>query len=149
MKTAAIELRRAVAEDAALLFAWANDPLTRRQSFATEQIAWVSHVDWLTRRLADPATTLLIGDVAGVPVGMVKFDRGPETTISVSVAPDHRGTGIGSRLIAVACVNETGPIVAEIKPENIASQKAFVAAGFVPTGATERALRFVLAATRK
>ena len=56
-----LDLRRAGPDDCATLWEWANDPLTRAQSFSPTAIPWDSHVAWFEARLADPASRPLPG----------------------------------------------------------------------------------------
>lgn len=127
-------LRPATTEDAQALYEWANDPDTRRQSFDSDPIPWGGHVTWLERVLADPAVTLwILCDPE--PVASIRFaaDR-DRATVSVQVAPEARGQGIGTALIAEATglyTSSTGRTVdAWIKPDNGASVRAFEAAGY-------------------
>jgi RimJ/RimL family protein N-acetyltransferase len=82
----------------------------------------------------------------------VRFDiEGREATISISLDPAQRGKSLGTLLIWAACrklVRESNVerIIAFIKPDNVASVRAFEKAGFVKAGETtihgQRALRF-------
>lgn len=123
--------RPATRDDAALLFAWANDPETRRQSFTTEPIAWETHVAWLERRLAD---SLILIFENPEPVGVVRIQDG---VISITVAPEHRGKGYATPMIREAAQPGT---IAEVKPDNVASLRAFAAAGFVEISRTPELL---------
>ncbi len=63
----------------------------------------------------------------------------------ISVAPEHRGHGLGTRLLAEAIADmkahKINSIAAEIRIGNTASERAFTAAGFLPIN---RAYRLVL-----
>lgn len=140
-----LRLRRTNAADADLLFAWANDPDTRAASLRTAAIPRKTHLAWLARRLAEPGTGLWIGEEAGAPVGQVRCDteRPGEGIVSIAVAPEVRGRGIGSWLLAagVAAARSElgiGRLVAFIRPENAASVALFRGAGFASAGQTER-----------
>jgi RimJ/RimL family protein N-acetyltransferase len=115
-------------DDAELLFAWRNDPETRVNSVNTDPVSWDGHCNWLRASLQNPDRDLLIAEVGGVPVGTVRIDRGDETELSWTVAPDHRGNGIGKAMVALACPN--GEVIAQIKPENIASRRIAASTGF-------------------
>lgn len=127
-------LRPATMDDAALLFAWANDPETRVQSFNSDPIPWDGHVAWLGRVLADPARVVwLLCDP--VPVASIRFDAEVgRAVVSVQVAPERRGNGYGARVVAEASalyVTATGRTIdAEIKPGNTASVRTFERAGY-------------------
>lgn len=152
----AVALRPATWGDRELLWEWANDPETRRASFSREQIPWDRHLEWLRARLDAPDSRLLVAaDAAGAPVGQVRFDfAGPEATISVSIAPQSRGRGLGSRTIASACDDllgrgEVDVVHAYIRPENAASVAAFRRARFEVEGAAPMAEAEALHLTRR
>jgi RimJ/RimL family protein N-acetyltransferase len=136
--TMTVVLRPAVIEDAAMLLAWANDPVTRAASRRHDPIAAAGHRRWLERRLATPNDNRIwIGESAGVPIGVVRFERREPDAIEVSitVAPEARGRGLGRPLLeaGVAAAREAfGPvtIVADILPGNEASRRLFTGAGF-------------------
>ncbi len=143
MATFPVRLRAATRNDAALLHAWANDPLTRRMSFSTAPIPWETHLPWLTGRLANPDCRLYIGeDEHGAALGQVRLDRTATTAaLSVDLAPEARGRGLAARLVRVAAVEclHTGwcrLVEARVRPENAASLATFHRAGFTDQGLT-------------
>lgn len=125
-----IEFRPARFDDAETLFKWRNDPETRANSVNTDEIPWPDHAAWMERSLADQRRRIYIAEKNGSPVGTVRVDYGLEIELSWTVAPEHRGNGIGKLLVQNAPLPEE-PIIARIKPGNIASQKIAAAAGFV------------------
>jgi RimJ/RimL family protein N-acetyltransferase len=136
METAGLALREATAEDAAVLFEWANDPVTRAASFEPAPIAWETHVAWLERSLASGDRLLFLAEDAG-PVGQVRFDRESEdvAVISVSIAPAARGHGYAPAAIDAGVRTVAGRwpvrrVRAEIRADNAASLAAFADAGF-------------------
>lgn len=137
MFAALLELRDANEADGDLIYRWSNDPATRKASFSSEPIAWSDHLDWMRARLADPnAMQFIATDLAGDLVGLVRFDCARDTAvISIVVAPERRGRGWGPALIEAGCSEVTSRrpstrVVAKIRHDNIASQRAFVAADF-------------------
>lgn len=130
-------LRPVVAEDCEALWRLANDPSARAASFNSASIELADHRKWFARRLVDPNVLLFLlvtGD--DEPVGYVRFERREHGWIvSVALAPDARGRGLGSRLIARATAlfrqqwNE--PVTALVKADNAASLAAFRRAGYV------------------
>lgn len=130
-----IEVRPVSMLDASLLWEWANDPLTRGRSLDTRPILWPDHLGWLEEMLGRDDALVFIGEQHGTPVGVVRFHRrGDEAVISVTVAPDVRGRGVGSRLIRRATALSVElwqvPVAAVIRPENVASIRSFERAGF-------------------
>ncbi len=138
--------------DAESLLAWANDPAARACSFDARPIARDSHFAWFAQRLADPDTRILIGAAGGVDAGVVRLQRvGGEATVSIAVAPELRGRGVGRGLLDAAAgwagANRfAGRLIAWIKPDNGASLALFRGCGFAEAGAGEQrgvpALRF-------
>ena len=131
-----VRLRRATRRDAYCLWHWANDPSTRAASFHSDRISWEDHVEWLQARLGDPATALLVGITSQGAVGQVRFDkRDGVDEISIGVAPEQRGLGIGRLLLRAALrwharVQPRRPVRARVKSENAASRRMFAGAGF-------------------
>lgn len=155
LRAPSLRLRPAGASDARLLWTWANDPSVRAVSWSQAPIPWDGHVAWLDRRLADPDTTLWIAEAGGAPVGTVRCDRkGATAVVSVTVAPEARGQGLGPLLVWLAArryfeQTDVDAIDAYIKPDNVASVRAFGKAGYRPAGSTvlegHDALHYVLA----
>ncbi len=136
----------AQASDAQRLFDWRNAPETRAHSGSPETITFDGHRRWLAGVLTDPSRRLwiaMLGDEAGQPVGVVRFDaeshaQGLGATISIYRVPGVRGRGWGRAVIArgVALAGQAWPdldrIDARISPDNQASLRAFAACGFLP-----------------
>ena len=94
-------LRKAVMQDAELLFHWRNDPDTRANSLKPEQLQWEKHLQWLAVCLKNPDRALYIAEVDSVPCGTVRADKiGSEYELSWTVAPEQRGNGFGRRMVA-------------------------------------------------
>jgi RimJ/RimL family protein N-acetyltransferase len=133
-----LTLRGAEHSDARLLFEWVNDPVVRAQSFTQATIPWEDHERWFARKLADERCLLLIAeDAQGQPVGQVRFDLGDDSSavISIAMAPERRGQGYGAVAIARACEvlraqHGLLTVLAYIRRDNLASQRAFSRAGF-------------------
>jgi UDP-2,4-diacetamido-2,4,6-trideoxy-beta-L-altropyranose hydrolase len=136
-----LRLRRVEEDDCRLIWEWANDPVTRAVSFSSAPIPWEAHVDWFYRKLEDRSCVFLVVELPdGTPVGQVRYDREEhEWIISVSVAPEFRGRGYGTAIIALsldAFWRQYRALHAYIKPDNLASIRAFEKAGFVDQGMT-------------
>lgn len=125
-----MKLRPATPDDALDLLAWRNDPLTRAMSRNSQEVAAASHMAWFERALTNPDLTLLIGEDGGEKVGMVRFDHGPETEVSININPACRARGYGHALLSQGIAAVGGEVFAEIKDENLASRRIFERAGF-------------------
>lgn len=125
--------------DADRLLDWRNESTTRESSFQSLPIQPQEHLDWLQRTLNDNLCDLWIVEDEDQEIGQVRFNfdsTGDEATISVSLAPHCRGKNWGTTIIESACRrvfqnDDVDTIIAQIKPNNIASIKAFENAGFI------------------
>ncbi len=132
MRGTSLTLRNATMDDARLLFAWANDPLTRQASFSPDPISWEEHRTWMTKKLRDPHCTILIAlDRVDTPVGYVRFEpRDGQCVLSIAIAPEQRGKGWSKKVVTAGVhaylrdhPKET--IHAFVRPENAASVALF------------------------
>jgi len=151
MLNSAVRVRRARESDSRLLWEWANEPGVRASAFSREAIGWEEHSAWFQAKLADKDCMILIGEVSDAePMGQVRINQMPnrEAEIHLSVARDFRGAGYGSLLLETALREafDSSPITevhAFIRPENLASARAFEKAGFLRLG--EKQVKGVMA----
>jgi RimJ/RimL family protein N-acetyltransferase len=136
-------LRRANAEDALDVLGWRNDPLARAMSRTQDLVEKAGHLAWFNKAISDPRHTVLIGELDGQKIGMVRFDHGEETEISININPTFRGRGLSHKLLSAALDGVHEPITADIKEENLASLRLFERAGFVFEGAVDGLRRYV------
>lgn len=140
-----IRVRRAKESDCGLLWEWANEPGVRASAFSQGEIEWEEHAAWFQAKLADPGCMFLIGELeSGEPIGQVRLNRQPSGNgeIDVSLARDYRGAGYGSLLLEAAMRDvfdstSMARVDAFIRPENLASARAFEKAGFHRVGETQ------------
>jgi N-acylneuraminate cytidylyltransferase len=148
-----ITLRPAGPEDALALWRWRNDPETRRASFEQAEIPLARHRQWLDETLRRPDRRLYIVQAGGGDAGVVRLDIGEqgEATVSLNLAPDWRGRGVGSAALRAAAAEAFGALGlrrlrAEVKTDNRASRRAFERARFAPVDETSGALTLALSA---
>jgi len=132
-----LAVRRAAAADEALLLEWANDPVTRRNSFARHQIGAAEHHQWLAGRLhaQDRCLLLIVDSDDGVPLGMVRFDRtGRDWTLNYSIAAPYRGRGLARPTLECALLqlgaSDARGVRARVMQANAASHRVFRRLGF-------------------
>ena len=128
-------IRPAKLEDARLLWEWRNDPGTRANCTFGDQVPWEMHLAWLTRKLSDPNTTLLVGELNGRPVGTIRIDHADESELSWTVAPEVRGQGVGAML--ARAVPDDEPLFALIRADNLPCRRLVARIGFVMAEAGE------------
>lgn len=135
----AITLRPAVIEQASMLHAWRNDQRVRRASFEDAAIDLETHMRWVEQVLLDPQRHLLIAADADGDIGCVRFDCvGNEAEVSVYLAPDLAGRGLGTAVIkelqcwARANLPAVDTLCAAVLANNPSSRKVFLNAGFQP-----------------
>jgi len=133
-----VTLRPACEADCQRLWEWRNDPMARAVSFHCEPISYEEHQRWFAQKLRDPSLRIFIVlDAHGEAVGYVRFNiAGPQAEISVALDHRQRGKGYGAVAIQRAAEHllRTGAaqrIVAQIRPDNPASLRAFQRAGFL------------------
>jgi len=132
-----ITLRHTTIDDANTLFAWVNSPDSLEASLRTmAPIPWEQHVAWLTERLHDHGSLLLIAEQDAEPVGQVRFqDAGEGPEVSIFVAAAHRDKGLAQEMLRLAIPLAVErwphtPLFARIKPANAASRSLFLSVGF-------------------
>ena len=132
-----LRIRRAVMHDAPLVWQWANEPVTRANSFNNKPIPWEVHQSWYAQKLASPDCRLWIMERGELPIGQIRYDRidADVAQISLSVAPQMRGKGIGTLLLKMtfpmaACDLRVKWVRGVALSENKASQRAFEKASF-------------------
>jgi UDP-2,4-diacetamido-2,4,6-trideoxy-beta-L-altropyranose hydrolase len=143
-----VRVRRATKADAQLLWRWANDPDTRAASLNPDPIPYLEHLRWLRARLADRSCLLLIGWNGAGALGQVRFDRREaDAEVSISVAPEHRGT-VGRLLLERAIDrfrrwSPQTPLVARVRIDNRPSRSLFEGTGFRLVSEDQRVLRYL------
>ncbi len=131
-------LDRVTKLDCQMLFEWANDTATRENSINTASITWEEHSHWFEKKVNSLTSLIYIFRFNHQPVGQIRFDIVESfIDISYSIAPDHRGLGLGKLIIEAGVEkirNEfsAGPrkIRALVRKGNIASRVIFLKAGF-------------------
>jgi len=129
-----LTLRKAIIGDAQCLFDWANDSETRKNSIYSQEIILENHLEWLKNKINDPNDEIYIVNEK-VPVGILRIDKIDNYfRISFNVLKEHRGKGIGQRIISLAVDKFSNKrLVAEVLEGNTASQKIFDRNNFVVT----------------
>lgn len=134
---AAVSLRPATTADAALLHGWVNRPDSLANKLATaDAIPRDAHETWLAAKLDSEDAAIWIGEINGDPVGQVRLERrGDGLEVDIYVDGAARGQGAGIAMLEAARTEAAArwpgvPLLARIKPENMASRRLFTRAGY-------------------
>lgn len=135
-----VYLREATPEDSVSIYTWRNAEEVRRYARNPAPILQVEHESWFSKVLADPERDLLIAEVNGVPVGVLRYDiqSACQAVVSIYLVPGQSGRGLGPRILLtgerwlLASRPEVTVLQAEILRENAASARAFAEAGYLP-----------------
>lgn len=134
---AGVQIRQAMASDCDAVYKWRSAPAVRAASRNAREVDPQEHRRWFDEVLRSPRRCLLIGEVAGDPVGVVRFDLdGSQAEVSIYLVPERLGQGLGLELLAVAEQWISGhhpqvtTLLAETLPWNTASQRLFERNGY-------------------
>ncbi len=135
---AEITYRRANADDVLLIYEWANDKVSRENSYFSEAIPLETHKAWFTKKLADPASLIYIAELNHEPAGMIRYDvLEDHAVVGVSVAEQFRGKGLAPEFLKGTAKlyfeRNRMPVEAFIKTHNQASIRSFEKAGYKKT----------------
>lgn len=129
-------------QDAKQVMEWRNDPMTRAMSFHQEYKTWDRfYPEFKTRYFFTPELPPLFVLSNGQRIGFLAFEPVPHPSgmaqcceISIQIDPNFRGKGLGSAALKIIhpWILSRGyqTILAEVKVENVASQKMFQKAGY-------------------
>ena len=127
-------------KDCRLVFALSNNPAVRANSFNTEKIEYTNHLQWFENAMSDHNLLFFLVFEGDDFVGQIRLKRGfeyaTECVISLSITEPFRGKGIALQFLNLG-IQELiiiwpgiKSIVAEVKADNIVSNKLFASAGF-------------------
>jgi len=127
-----IAMRDAGPDDCEQIWHWNFAPDVRARSKRSEAVGFAEHARWFERRIVDGREPIWIIEAQGTPVGVVRLDvvGSGQWRISIALAAEWRGNGIGRSAVAAVCRACACPIVAEIFADNLASRACFEACGF-------------------
>jgi UDP-2,4-diacetamido-2,4,6-trideoxy-beta-L-altropyranose hydrolase len=135
---APVTLRLVEDSDATTLLDWQRDQETRRYARNSAVPTEVEHRAWFAAKRADPGCIFHLLECGGRSAGFVRLDRDRAKAafeVSIVVAPDRRGLGVGRA--GLELVHRLLPgerLLAFVKPDNEASLRLFAAAGYRPIG---------------
>jgi len=131
-----VHLRPVNINDKEILLKWANDPVTRQNSFDSNAITFSDHEKWFQDKLDNKNEVMLMAVDQKKDVGHIRFClENNQVEVNINVAPDERGKGYGAEMLKMAVPwlfkhHGAQKVIAYIKPDNLASIKTFQKAGF-------------------
>ncbi|MCX5811471.1 MAG: GNAT family N-acetyltransferase [Proteobacteria bacterium] len=132
-----LDIRPANDGDAKDVFDWRNNPQVRKSSFNTNKIKWEQHEQWFNNKLQDPLVATYIFSSEEIKLGSIRFEeKDSGIWVSVMLNPGYVRKKLGAQLIKLATekyIREKKPekqIIAEVKANNIISNKTFLKAGY-------------------
>ena len=142
---AALIGRRLRREDSDVLMAWNCEPGTRAFSRTACAPTPEEHATWIDRRLESRTAVTEIIEESGKPVAIARLDSNAEgLEVSIVVAPDRRGEGIGGAAIGyLDRLAGDAPCVAWVHPSNVASRALFHSCGYRNELGASRQLQYL------
>lgn len=136
-----LTFRKAEKSDMQMVFDWANEEETRKQSFSTKPITWEEHVAWYEKSLNSRDRYLFICMHGDIPVGLFRIDRLEEAIGEISYSIDKKYRGRGYALEMLKAGEEVlkknriivWDLLAKVKKDNEASRHIFKVLGFKET----------------
>lgn len=130
-----ISVRKIEEGDKQITFEWANDPITRHNSFNSEYIEFEQHSKWFDSKINNSDNQHFICEFNSKPAGLVRFDFDENVfVVGLTISESFRGKKLASSFLKKACIifasTSNAPIIAYIKEDNIASKKVFENVGF-------------------
>lgn len=133
-----VQLQLAEPGDSATMLAWQQVPGLRRYTRNPSAPTAAEHAAWYAATLCRPDRILSMIRVEKTPAGILRLDRRDGRAsweVSILVAPEFQGAGVGGAALALARALAPGvPLDAAIHPEHRASRAMFTRAGYAASG---------------
>ena len=132
-----INLRKTELSDMEMIYHWANDETTRKNSFHTEKIEFDEHHKWFEKNMVDANIHMLVLTADSNPIGQVRLSiESDATIISYSIANEFRGHGYATEMIPAVeeyvlnnC-HSVNTIIGYVRESNVASKRVFEKNGY-------------------
>lgn len=130
-------LRHVRQKDVDILYKWANDPLTRKNSFNSDPIEYSIHCAWFKKMINRDDVLMYILVHNGNMAGNVRLNiESGVAEIGCTIAPSYRGKGLGNLIIDLisreAVFNGSiNKLIARVKETNLPSRLMLEKNGFI------------------
>lgn len=132
-----LEIRKADLCDMYDLLQWRNHADVRKNFFNPNPVSYDEHEKWFHAKIKDPNSIIYVVCCREDKIGSIRFENIEDAIkVSVMLNPNFLGKGFGPEVIKSGMQKYLSekrtdkPFIAEIKPNNIASIRAFQEAGF-------------------
>tara|TARA_B110000238_G_C16034390_1_gene398986 strand:+ start:115 stop:975 length:861 start_codon:yes stop_codon:yes gene_type:complete len=119
------------------IFKWRNDQSSRAMSIDQTQLNYAEHLEWFKKSLTEPRKKIYISEIEGIKAGVIRFDLDIDclkAEVSINMNPIMCNKGYGKVFLVKSIdsyLNKNNvDLCAQIKTDNIISQKIFSHAGF-------------------
>lgn len=127
-------LRQATEKDCELVYEFANDPVVRANSFSTDAIKYDDHLNWYQAKINSDDSKIYILSSEQEALGQVRIDKVGRSRYKISymISSGNRGKGYAKKMLQLLeeKVQSGAVFEAEVKKDNIASQKVFKSLGY-------------------
>ena len=149
-------IRIAEAKDESALLVLRNDHVTRANSFQTELISPENHHIWFTKKLTDQNSCIyILENETQQLIGQARYDKLDNMSAEVNIALDsnYRGKGLGKEILSKSlklAITQLAikHIFAQVKADNVISQKLFLSCGFEFFSESPPILKFIYRSER-
>lgn len=147
-----LNIRIAKNEDFLDLFLWRNNAHTISMSINKNKVLWEDHVVWLNKLLKENKSYLFLGILKNKKIGMVRFDfyQKKKYLVNINLNPDFRRKRLSSLLLKksiehlLSIRTTVSHLYAQVKSNNISSQKCFENNKFVLMGSNGEIKEYIL-----
>lgn len=127
-----LKLRVVNSADCDVIFAWQQAPGIRQYCRDTRVPEYTGHCLWFNKVSTDPQQHFYIIELFSQPLGYLRLEPAQgRLEVSVLIDQNMHGLGVCTQALKIVRKSHAGHLLAFIKDDNIASQRAFAAAGFV------------------
>lgn len=145
-----IKLIPVTGKDMKILWEWRNYPEVRKNFLNTNPILWEEHELWFNQSIKTPDVKIYIATYKSTKIGVIRYNVDDKNVrVSVNLIPEFFGKGFGTILIKKGTkkfLRETKsikPVIAQIKKDNVASQRAFAKAGYKMADSKENEVTYI------
>lgn len=132
-----VTYRKATLEDLEIMFKWANDPISRANSFESHKIDIEEHKKWFNGKVNNSNSFIYIAidDINNEKIGVVRYELKEQNAfVGIHIDKSYRGKKLAGKLLKETAKlyfkTNNRPILAYIKNENKLSIKAFERADY-------------------